>query len=92
MTCYVCKTEIKEKTEIGARELYFLPTENQFKHITSPVYIGKDIYRHRRCEPGGARWMEIQLSLPRRKRSEFYDLFLLGKVKHETVKSEIQGD
>jgi hypothetical protein len=91
LTCYVCGGELKEVTERYARSDYFLPTVQPLKHITSPVYIGKDTYRHRRCEPGGARWMEIQGSLPRRKRSEFYEMFLLGKVKHENKIQEHKG-
>ncbi len=85
MICYVCNRELEQLTD-SYREFYFLPAEKQLKHITSPISIGNDIYRHRRCEPGGSKWMQIQASLPRRKRSEFYDYFLMGKVPHHENK------
>jgi hypothetical protein len=43
------------------------PTERRTLHpcyvcnrtITGdPVYIGQELYRHKRCEPGSARWMQ----------------------------------
>lgn len=40
-----------------------------------PIYIGNEIYRHKRCEAGSQKWMKIQ----RRKtknRSELYDYFV----------------
>lgn len=79
--CYVCKSEIETRTESGSRTVYFLPRYDQVKHIIDPVYVGNDTFRHRLCEPGGARWMRTQADLPKRKRSELYRYFELeGKI------------
>lgn len=83
MTCFVCQREIIEHTEPYARTAYFLPTEKQLKHVIDPVNVGRDTYRHRRCEPGSAKWLAVQGALPRHLRSRHYDLFLLGKVHHD---------
>jgi hypothetical protein len=47
-----------------------------------PVDVGHGLkqvsvaFRHRRCEPGGARWMEIQAAKPKKERSELYEYYL----------------
>ena len=79
-TCYVCGEAIKQRTENHPRKYVFLPVDLKMRHITSPVYVGNDTFRHKSCEPGGARWMAIQAAKPRRKRSELYPYFFLDKT------------
>lgn len=39
---------------------------------STPVYIGKGIYRHERCYPGSARWLNSEVGHA----SSFYPLFI----------------
>lgn len=50
---------------------------------SKPHYIGGDTYRHIRCAPGSERWLASQKAKRRKDRSEYYEYFLLGRVKHD---------
>jgi hypothetical protein len=55
------------------------------KKITGDsVYIGQDKHRHKRCKPGGARWMESEQA----KKSEITTFFL----EPETEKKREEAD
>lgn len=47
-----------------------------------PVNVGQGakqmtgLFRHRRCAPGGSKWMHIQAAKPRKERSELFDYYL----------------
>jgi hypothetical protein len=78
--CYVCKKKIVEVREVAPRRVLYLASEkSQVHHITSPVYVGRGLYRHHRCEPGGVRWMEVQKAKRASHRSALYWYFLQGR-------------
>ena len=44
-----------------------------------PVYIGKELYRHQRCEPGMQRWLDAQAARPKKERSTMLSYYLTTK-------------
>jgi len=41
-----------------------------------PEYVGKDTWRHHRCAPGGQRWINAQMEMKKKERSELLPYFL----------------
>ncbi len=81
-TCYVCGKDIMpRKIKASHYDPKHLDTfaamfeDHLVRRADLPVYVGQDKYRHQKCEAGSAAWMKMQKHLPKRKRSEFYEVF-----------------
>jgi hypothetical protein len=70
--CYVCNKPIKECFEKAPRKILFHRSSDvRLYHVTSPIYVGNDMYRHARCEPGSTRWMQSKVSRKSKLRAYF---------------------
>ncbi len=91
-TCYVCGKEIIPRkinaTHYDPKHLDTFATvfENHLvRRADLPLYVGQDKYRHTNCEAGSAAWMKQQKSIPKKRRSEFYEIFKKELDKKENL-------